>query len=143
MASVGIGEKNYSIQVSSCIHVADCTITRLYRDSFQHWKQTVAVLGCSLLCLLDNGPVSHEFLSGFCKPFEELDITSIAYMSPACLLKVQDSCNQCSRGAGKATSCNALYCLSPYKPPFFVLQLKPRDSDICHCLDQCPLPEGT
>lgn len=101
----------------------------------------MVVLGCRLLCLLDNGPVSQKSLSGFCKPFEELEIISMGYMSPACLLKVLDSCSQCSHGAGKAVMFCTACCLTSLL--FLFLQLKPRDSDICHCLDQCPLPEGT
>lgn len=76
-------------------------MTRFHRDGFSIGNKLV-MLGCSLLYLLDNGPMSQKFLSGFCKPFGELDIIRIVCMSPACLLKMQGSCNQCSHGAGKA-----------------------------------------
>lgn len=79
----------------------------------------------------------------FCRLYEELNGMRIGYLNLPCLLKCKVAgVNVLTMQAKQQTVMFYSVCFLMILP-FLFLQLKPRDSDLCHCPDQCPLPEGS
>ena len=67
----------------------------------------------------------------------------VDYLNPACPLKCRIAVVNVLTVQAKQQAVMFYIVCSLTILPFLFLQLKPRDSDICHCPDQCSLLEGT